>query len=118
MREQSYEEMAHEVDDRMARGEEFEDLVPVKAKLAKNPRAVFSVRLSPAELIEITKAARKRGTAVSNFMRLASLAAAREEIDVDVAAEEIGLDELRTRLNAASESISKRLSRAATTRPA
>jgi hypothetical protein len=65
-----------------AEGRELEGLVPVKARVAKNPRAVYSVRLSFAELSEIESAAKKHGLSISEFMRQASLAAASGEQDL------------------------------------
>jgi len=79
---QSDDEIAAEFDKRFAEGREMEGLVPVKAKVSKDPRSVFSVRLRFGELSEISKAAETRGMTISEFMRQASLAAARGEVDL------------------------------------
>jgi hypothetical protein len=79
---QTYEEMAAEYDQLMAEGKEMEGLVPVRARVAKDPRSVYSVRLRFEELSEIMKAAEARGMTTSEFMRLASLSASRGEVDL------------------------------------
>jgi hypothetical protein len=78
----THEEIAAEYDQLMAEGREFEGLVPVKARVSKDPRSVYSVRLRFEELSEIMKAADARGLTTSEFMRLASLSAASGEIDL------------------------------------
>jgi uncharacterized protein (DUF1778 family) len=63
------------------------DLVPVEARIRVNKdtaRAVFSLRLAPAELINISAAAKKKGMTISDFMRAAALAAASGELDADL----------------------------------
>ena len=79
---QSYEDMAREMDALKDTDEEIEGLVPVKAKVAKEPRAVFSVRLSGAEMVELSEAATVSKVAIGDFMRTAALAAARGDTKV------------------------------------
>ena len=78
----SYEEMAREAEAVKDTEAELEGLVPVKARVSKDPRSVYSVRLRFGELSEIMKAAEAKGLTVSEFMRQASLAAARGEVDL------------------------------------
>ncbi len=78
----TYAEMAEEAEEVKDTERELEGLVPVKARVAKNPRAVYSVRLSFEELSRIEKAAKQRGLSISEFMRQASLAAANGEQDL------------------------------------
>jgi uncharacterized protein (DUF1778 family) len=79
----SYEEMIREAEEVKDTERELEGLVPVKARVAKPVRAVYSVRMSSAELTEISVAAKNRGLTVSDFMRRASLAAAQGELGLD-----------------------------------
>ncbi len=69
----SYDEMAREAEAVKDTGAEMEGLVPVKARVAKPVRSVYSVRLSSQELSEISKAAKRRDMTMSDFMRQASL---------------------------------------------
>jgi hypothetical protein len=78
----SYEEMAREAEAVKDTEAELEGLVPVKARVSKDPRSVYSVRLRFGELSEIMKAAEQRGLTTSEFMRQASLSAARGEVDL------------------------------------
>jgi hypothetical protein len=78
----SYKEMAREADAVKDTEAELEGLVPVKARVSKDPRSVYSVRLRFGELSEIISAAKERGVTTSEFMRLASLAAARSYLDL------------------------------------
>jgi hypothetical protein len=80
--EQSDNEIAAEFDRLFAEGKEMEGLVRVKARVSKDPRAVFSVRLRSGELSEIARAADAHAVTVSEFMRMASLAVARGEADL------------------------------------
>ncbi len=82
MTRQTDEEIIAYYDKLMAEGKELEGLVPVRARVSKNPRAVYSVRLSFDELSRIDAAAKQRGLSISEFMRQASLAAARGEQDL------------------------------------
>jgi uncharacterized protein (DUF1778 family) len=79
----SYEEMVREAEVVKDTEAELEGLVPVKARVAKPVRAVYSVRMSSQELTEISKAAKQRGMTVSDFMRQASLSAAQGALDLE-----------------------------------
>jgi hypothetical protein len=81
-RRQTDEEIIAEFDKLFAEGKEMEGLVPVKARVSKDPRSVFSVRLRFGELTEISNAAKAKGLSISEFMRLASLSAARGQLDL------------------------------------
>ncbi|HEU0074792.1 MAG TPA: DUF6290 family protein [Dehalococcoidia bacterium] len=87
-RRETDEEIIAEYDKLLAEGREMEGLVPVKARVAKPVRAVYSVRMSSQELTQISKAARQRAMTVSDFMRQASLAAARDELDLEAGRQE------------------------------
>jgi hypothetical protein len=75
----SHRDMAEEVDRKVAKGTEFDDVVPVEGQVSKQPRAVFSVRLSPTELGRFSKAAHESGMTLSDWMRAAALAALDDE---------------------------------------
>ena len=79
----NYKELVREAEAFKDTERELEGLVPVKARVAKPVRAVYSVRMSSAELTQISEAARRRGITVSDFMRQASLAAASSERGLD-----------------------------------
>ncbi len=85
MTRQTDEEMIRDMGKRMADGTEFEGLVPVRARVAKEARAVFAVRLSQAEMKTITEAAAKQARPIGDFIRAASLAAAAGELDLGAA---------------------------------
>ena len=93
----SYEEMTREADALRDAGKELDDLMPVRAHVGREVRAVFSLRLSPTELTQVTAAANERGQSVSDFVRLAALAVARHEVDIDSASQAAALDEVRAR---------------------
>jgi hypothetical protein len=63
--------------------EQLRSLRPVKARVAKDVRAVFSLRLSADELREISEAA--EGSNIGDFIRTAALKAAREKRGYDQA---------------------------------
>lgn len=88
-----------------AEGRELEGLVPRKARVAKNPRAVFSVRLSHQELTEIVKAARERSLTVSDFMRQASLAAAKRELSLEAGRQATALHAVREKAHELYEAV-------------
>lgn len=79
----SYEEMAREAEEVKDTERELEGLVPVKARVARPVRSVYSVRMSSQELSQISAAAKRRGITVSDFMRQASLAAAQGALDLE-----------------------------------
>ena len=79
---QSDDEIAAEFDRLFAEGKEMEGFERVTARVSKDPRAVFSIRLRSKELSEIAKAAEANSLTISEFMRQASLSAARGEVDL------------------------------------
>jgi len=83
MTNKNYEEMVREAEAVKDTEAEIEGLVPVKARVAKPVRAVYSVRMSSQELTEISKAAKQRGMTVSDFMRQSSLSAAQGALDLE-----------------------------------
>ena len=83
MTNKSYEEMVREAEAVKDTEAEVDGLVPVKVRVAKPVRAVYSVRMSSQELTEISKAAKQRGMTVSDFMRQASLSAAQGALDLE-----------------------------------
>ena len=83
--ERSSEEISREYDARMAAGTEFEGLAPVKARVSKQARAVFSVRLAAEELQMISIAARDRRVTVGEFIRMAALAAVGSNLHLESA---------------------------------
>lgn len=58
---------------------DVEGLVPVKARVSKTPRTVFSLRLDAKELMELLGAAKQRDVTVSAFIRDAATAEARRQ---------------------------------------
>jgi uncharacterized protein (DUF1778 family) len=102
-----YEEIARDYEARLKRGEELEDLVPVKALLKASPRAVFSLRLAPAELSAISTAAKRQGLNLSDFIRMAALAAAQGDLDLDVGQKATTLEEVREHVRALAESVKR-----------
>jgi len=94
-RRKTDEEIIAEYDKLIAEGREMEGLVPVKARVAKPARAVYSVRMSSQELTQISKGAWKRAMTVSDFMRQASLAAARDELGLEAGRQEAALMAVR-----------------------
>jgi hypothetical protein len=74
----TYNDMAKQAETLKEQGRELEGLVPVKGRVAKDVRAVFSLRLAPAELEEITNAASLQGIKVGDFIRQSALKGARE----------------------------------------
>jgi len=100
MEKKYYVDVAREYDEIKARGEELENLVPVRARVSKTARAVFSLRLAPAELNKITAAAQRRGLSISDFIRTASLAAAHGGLDLALAEQAEALQALRDQVEA------------------
>ncbi len=103
----SYEEMAREADAVKDTEAELEGLVPVKARVSKDPRSVYSVRLRFGELTEIMNAAKERGESVSEFMRQASLAAARGYVDLKVGEQAQALLTVREKARELYEAVEK-----------
>ncbi len=91
----------------MAEGKELEGLVPVKARVSRDPRSVYSVRLRFEELDEIAKAAKERGVTISEFMRLASLSAARGYVDLRAGEQAQALQAVREKARELYEAVEK-----------
>ena len=101
------EEVIAEYDKLMAEGKELEGLVPVKARVAKPVRAVYSVRMSSPELTAISEAAKQRGVTVSEFMRLAAIAAASDQVDLAVGEQATALLAVREKARELYEAVEK-----------
>jgi hypothetical protein len=110
----SYDDLAKEADATHEAGAELEGLTPVRARVAKEVRAIFSLRLSPSELAEVATAAQERGQKVGDFVRLAALAAARGEVSVDSMEQTAVLAELCDKVMDLVDTVE----RASTARPA
>jgi len=93
--EKTREEWAQHFEDLKAQGRELEGLVPVAARVAKNPDTVYSTRYSKQEIALIRDAARKRGLTASAFIRSAALAAAAGELDLAAGDKAAALGEVR-----------------------
>ena len=74
--EDSDAKLIAEIEKRIEEGTEFEGLERVPALKPRNPRAVFSVRLSPEEFSLIKNAATARGSNVSDYIREVAVEAA------------------------------------------
>ena len=72
----SYDELAAYYEQRHREGRDFEGLVPVKAKVAKDFSSVFSVRFKAGELAAVERAAKARKTTIGAFIREVALSAA------------------------------------------
>jgi len=71
-----YQDMLDYYEEKRRSGTEMEGLVPVKAIVAKNPGAIFSVRFNFGELGVVEQAAQARGMKLGAFIREAALQAA------------------------------------------
>jgi len=101
------DEIIAEYDKLFAEGKEMEGLVPVKAGVSKDPRSVFSVRLRFGELSEIMKAAEANALTISEFMRQASLSAARGELDLKAGEQAQALLAVREKARELYEAVEK-----------
>ncbi len=84
--EKSHDQMADEMDQLMKNDDLNQQLVTVKATVAKNASHVFSVRLSAQDLTKFVQAAQDQGMTVSEFLRNAGLSAISEKRDLTSAA--------------------------------
>jgi uncharacterized protein (DUF1778 family) len=66
-------------------GKELDGWQPVEVRVAKSPRAVYGLRLSPQEYQDIAEAAQARGMTMSDFLRSAARAAVEGTLDVEKA---------------------------------
>ena len=106
-RDQSDDEIAAEFDRLMAEGKEMAGMVRVKARVSEEPRAVFSVRLRSGELSEIARGAEAQGLTISEFMRQASLAAARGYVDLKAGEQAQALHAVREKARELYEAVEK-----------
>jgi uncharacterized protein (DUF1778 family) len=101
------DELAAEFEKRMAEGRELEGLVPVKARVAKPVRHVYSVRMSGKELTDISKAAEARGMTTSDFMRKAALAAVEGQLDLEAGEHRSAIMAVREKARELYEAVEK-----------
>ena len=101
----SYEEMVREAEAVKDTEREIEGLVPVKARVSRPVRAVYSVRMNSAELTEISEAAKQNDMTVSDFMRQASLAAAKGELSLDAGKRATALHAVREKARELYEAV-------------
>ena len=94
-----------ELEKRFKDGKELNNLVRVKARVAKNPFVVFSVRMSPEELSIIAKAAGPRK--VGDFIRRAALAAAAGDLKLESAGEAKAIANARKHARALTAELEK-----------
>jgi uncharacterized protein (DUF1778 family) len=81
----------------------LEKATPVKGRVSKNLRFVYSIRLSPDELDEFSRAAQTRGMSVSDFMRTAAKVALQNDLDLNKAKAVSEIKEKARELNEAIE---------------
>src|SRR5712691_7250562 len=79
MSREEYKALANEIDLLKDSGHEFDGLVRVNAKVAKNPRSILTFEMSMKEHVEIERAATAIGMRVDEFIREAALNRARGE---------------------------------------
>jgi hypothetical protein len=103
----SYEEMVREAEAVKDTKEEIEGLVPVRARVAKDVRHVFSLRMSAQEITEIFEAAKQRGMTMSDFMRQASLAAVHGERSLAAGRQATALHAVREKARELYEAVEK-----------
>ena len=70
---ESDKEIAQRFEEARERGEEFDNLVPVKARFPRNAESIYSIRLTSQEMQILAGAARAKGMKLSQFIRDASL---------------------------------------------
>lgn len=102
-----YDAIAREYDVMKKRGTELDNLVPVKARIGKNPRMVFSIRLTPQELTQLSQAAAQRKVTISDFIRLAALGAANGELGLDAGERAAALNRVQTQIEELAETAKK-----------
>jgi hypothetical protein len=103
----SYEEMVREAQQVKDAERELEGLVPVKARLTKDVRHVFSLRIGAQELTEISQAAKERGMSTSDFMRQASLSAVRGDLDLKAGKQATILQEVREKTRELTDALNR-----------
>jgi uncharacterized protein (DUF1778 family) len=103
----NYEEMVREAEAVKDTEKEIEGLIPVRARLAKPVRHVFSLRMSAQEITEIFEAAKQRGMTMSDFMRQASLAAVHGERSLEAGQQATALHAVREKARELYEAVEK-----------
>ena len=103
----NYEEMVREAEEFMGTERELEGLVPVKARVSKPVRHVYSVRMSGKELTEIGNAAQARGMTISEYMRRAAMAAVQGDLDLNAGEQRAALLAVRERAKELYEAVEK-----------
>ena len=103
----SYKEMAAEIDKLKDSGRELEGLRPVRARVAKTPRAVLSFRVTADELSAITAAAKIRSMNVSDFVRIATLATTKDEAAVPEGERAALVAEVKSKLSELAETAAR-----------
>ena len=98
------EEIDEEMRKAIEEGRELEGWEPVEVRVAKSPRAVYGLRLSPQEYEEIAAAAQARGMTMSDFLRSAARAAIEGQLDVEKAA---ALATIREKTRELTEAVSR-----------
>ena len=98
------EEIDAEMHKAIEEGRELEGWEPVEVRVAKAPRAVYGLRLSPQEYEEIAAAAQARGMTMSDFLRSAARAAIEGQLDVEKAA---ALATIREKTRELTEAVSR-----------
>src|SRR5689334_17714273 len=105
--DKTYEEIEREYADIRRQGKEFEGLVEVKAKVAKNPRSIWSLPLMPGELTEIERAAKARKMTISDFIRKAALSAVAGDLNLNEGVKVAAIEEVRHRLRDLSKTVKR-----------
>jgi uncharacterized protein (DUF1778 family) len=85
MRE-SDEEIIKDMEHQIEEGKELEGYFPIKARVSKNLTVTYAIRLSPDEYSEFNKAAEAHGMTLADFMRNATRAAVKGDVNVSKAA--------------------------------
>src|SRR3989304_895204 len=102
---QDYEEVANQSETLRKRGDDLQNLTRVPARVAKRPRAVFSLRLASGELSLISAAAKRRGMNLSDFVREAALSAAAGTLDLQIGQRARALQDVREHVRALAETM-------------
>lgn len=70
---ESYAEIAKRYDEARARGEELQNLVPVKHRTPRHADSIYSLRFTSDEMLLLASAAKESGMKLSQFIRSAAL---------------------------------------------
>jgi uncharacterized protein (DUF1778 family) len=118
-----YQEMLDYYEEKRRTGTEMEGLVPVSARVAKNPGAIFSVRFNMGELGVVEQAAEAKGMKLGAFIREAALNAALDrtavasegKVDLTLSQQEMLFQALRQVISTAPETKPSRRARRSST---